>query len=188
MQVKEIMTRDVEMVRPSATLVEAAALMKASNLGLLPVCEGLRVVGMFTDRDITTRAIAAGRDPRQTTVREIMVDGVISCQEDDDIDVAAEIMRQEQIRRLLIQNRNQEVVGIVSLGDLAVRSGDDDLVAAVLVGVSTPGPLRQGGTGTGFMEAACIMEPHPSAENPQAVEEANIRRGLPTHSATNKGE
>jgi CBS domain-containing protein len=137
-KLKDVMTRDVEVISPEATIREAAARMKALDVGPLPVCDGRRVLGMLTDRDLTVRATAEGRDPNTTRVREVMTAEVIAGDEDDDVKAAAKIMQQEQIRRLLVLDRDKQLVGIVSLGDLAVEAGDDKLIGQTLEQISEP--------------------------------------------------
>jgi CBS domain-containing protein len=137
MQIKDIMTRGVETVSPQTTLQEAAARMKTLDVGPLPVCDGDRIEGMVTDRDIVVRGIAEGRDPRTTRVRDVMTRDVVTCAESDDVKVAARTMKEKQIRRLLVVDDNQKVSGIVSLGDVAVE-GDDKMSGDVLEKVSTP--------------------------------------------------
>src|SRR5919198_2858701 len=111
MQLKEIMTRDVEVVRPDATLQEAAGRMKALDVGVIPVCDGEHLMGMLTDRDITVRATAAGRDPRTTHVRDVMTPNVVYCFEDQDVTEAQRLMQERQIRRVLILKRGKRVGG-----------------------------------------------------------------------------
>jgi CBS domain-containing protein len=93
---------------------------------------------MVTDRDITIRATADGRDPRQTPVREVMTSELFYCFEDQPVEEAASLMEEHQIRRLPILNRQKDLVGIVSLGDLAVDTSDEELVGQVLEEVSEP--------------------------------------------------
>ena len=138
MLVKEIMTPDVEVVSPGDTLEQAARKMEVLDVGPLPVCEGNRVVGMITDRDITVRATAAGCDPKTTLVSDAMSQDIISCHEDQDVQEAAKVMQEKQIRRLLVLNRANELVGIVSLGDLATEAGDQGQPGEVLKKVSEP--------------------------------------------------
>ncbi|MGH2522061.1 MAG: CBS domain-containing protein [Anaerolineales bacterium] len=138
MNLKEVMTPDVEVVGPHATLQEAAQKMRDLDVGSLPVCDGARVLGMITDRDITIRAVAAGHDPRQSHVHATMSPELIYCFEDRDIKEAADLMARHQIRRLPILNRDKKLVGIVSLGDLATDLNDEELVGAVLEDVSEP--------------------------------------------------
>ena len=144
MLIKDVMTRGVEVVRPDETLQQAARKMKSIDVGPLPVCDGERLVGMITDRDIIVRATAEGRDPKTTPVKEAMTPGVVYVFEDQDIEEAALLMRQRQIRRLVVLDKNKRLVGILSLGDLAEDSGDDQLSGDVLEGVSEPSePARR---------------------------------------------
>jgi len=143
MQVKNVMTRSVECVSPDTTLQEAANKMKELNVGPLPVCENDRLVGMITDRDITVRSVSDGHDPWTDKVREAMTPGVIYCFEDDDVDEASRIMKGKQIRRLVVLNRDKRLVGIVSLGDLAVKTGDEALSGKALGHVSEPAMPRR---------------------------------------------
>src|SRR5512138_1557443 len=116
MQLRDVMTRNVEIISPEATLAQAAEKMRQLNVGPLPVCDGRRLQGMITDRDVTVRATAEGSDPRATKVRDVMTPGVVYCFEDQDVREAAQLMQQKQIRRLLVLDRNKDLVGIVSLG------------------------------------------------------------------------
>lgn len=138
MHIKEIMTRDVEVVRPETTVAAAAARMAALNVGPLPVCDGERLLGMLTDRDLTTRAIAAGQDPHTATVRDAMTTEVVYCFEDQDVQEAAELMKTHKIRRLPVLNREKRLVGMVALADLAVKTGEEKTPAETLTEVSAP--------------------------------------------------
>jgi CBS domain-containing protein len=123
MQLKEIMTPGVEDISPEATLREAAEKMRHLDIGPLPVCDGDRLVGLLTDRDITVRAVAEGRDPATTRVREVMTPEVVYGYDNQDSRDAARLMEQYQIRRLPVLNHAKRLVGMVSLGDLAVHPG-----------------------------------------------------------------
>jgi CBS domain-containing protein len=136
MKVKDVMTVSVECVRPETTLQEAAAKMRSLNVGSLPVCEGDRPIGIVTDRDIVVRAIADGRDPRTGRVPEAMTADVVSVPETADVKEAARLMKDRQIRRIVVVDSNKRVVGIVSLGDIAVDAHDDKMSGDVLVKVS----------------------------------------------------
>lgn len=142
MQLREVMTPHVEVIHPDATLREAAQKMKQLDVGPIPVCDGDRIQGMLTDRDITIRATAEGRDPNNTRVREVMTPDVVYCFEDQDVQQAADLMEERQIRRLIVLNREKKLVGIVSLGDLATQTGDAELdseeLTETLSSVSTP--------------------------------------------------
>jgi CBS domain-containing protein/sporulation protein YlmC with PRC-barrel domain len=142
-KVKDIMTRNVEVVHPEATLWEAAQKMAALDVGPLPVCNGDQLMGMLTDRDITVRATAQGRDPKTTRVHEVMTPEVVYVFEDDDVSEAAQIMMEQQVRRLVVFNQSKQLAGIISLGDLAVHTGDAQQAGETLEGVSEPSePLR----------------------------------------------
>lgn len=138
MQIADIMTRKVEVVHPDSTLQEAAEKMRTLDVGMMPVCDGERLVGMLTDRDITVRATAEGYDPTKTKVRETMTPEVTYCFEDQTVQEAAKLMEEKQIRRLPILSRDKRLIGIVSLGDLAVDTGKDKLVGQTLSEISEP--------------------------------------------------
>lgn len=122
MKVHEIMTAHARCVSPDNTLVEAAGLMREMDVGALPVCENDRLAGMLTDRDMTVRAIADGRDPNTTAVRDVMTPGIVYVFADQDVEEAARQMQEREIRRLPVLNREKRLVGIVSLGDIAMSS------------------------------------------------------------------
>ena len=136
MQVKDVMSKDVKLADPGMSLKEAAALMRDGDFGVLPVGENDRLVGVITDRDITVRAVAAGKDPNSATVREAMSEGVRWIYEDADDQEAARLMSQHQIRRLPVINRDKRLVGMVAIGDFAVESAEVRQAAEALTGVS----------------------------------------------------
>ena len=144
MQLKEIMTSHVECLKPDDTLVHAAERMRDLNVGSLPVCgQDDRLAGIITDRDITVRGTATCCDPANTRVADVMTPEISFCFEDDDIAKAVSLMEEKQIRRLAVLNRDKRLVGIVSLGDLAVRVNDSNLSGEVLEQVSEPvAPIR----------------------------------------------
>lgn len=138
MQLKDLMTPNVEVVRPDTPLREAAERMRELNVGVMPVVEGERLVGILTDRDIAVRAVADGDDPNTTSVVDVMSRDVAFCYEDQALEEAADLMEQLQVRRLPILDRADQLVGIISLGDLAVDGQDEKLKAQVVEGVSYP--------------------------------------------------
>lgn len=139
MTLKDIMTPDPECIRPDDTLQKAASRMRDLDVGPLPVCgNDDRLAGMITDRDITVRAVAEGKDPKTTRVREAMTEEIVFGFEDQDLDDAARMMEQKQIRRLVVLNRDKRLVGIVSLGDIAVDAGARPTASEVLREVSEP--------------------------------------------------
>ncbi len=138
MQLKEIMTTDVEIVRPESSVREAAKKMRSLDVGALPVCDGQRLLGMVTDRDITIRATAEARDPEKTLVRDCMSAEVVYCFEDQDARDAERLMQEKQIRRLPVLTREKQLAGIVALGDLATKTGDVQQVGRTIQEVSEP--------------------------------------------------
>jgi len=138
MRVNEVMTQKPECILPDATIQEAAGRMKELNVGSMPVCEGDRLVGMITDRDIATRSTAAGKDPSAEHVRSAMTPGIVYVFEDEDTAEVAKLMGEKQIRRLPVLNREKRLVGIVSLGDLAVETRDKRATSEALKDISKP--------------------------------------------------
>jgi len=139
MLVKDVMTARVECAHPDTTLREAARTMKKLDVGTLPVCgPDDRLAGIISDRDITIRAVADGLDPSTARVGDSMTPGIIYCFEDQDVSDAAHMMEQNQVRRLVVLNRDKRLVGIVSLGDLAVDTGDEQLAGHTLEAISEP--------------------------------------------------
>jgi CBS domain-containing protein len=137
MKISEVMTRGVECAHLGDSIAAAAARMRELDVGSLPVCgAGDKLVGIITDRDITVRATADARDPRATHVEDAMTPGIAYAFEDADIAEAARVMRDRQIRRLPVLSHDQRLVGIVSLGDLAVETHDTALCGGTLEAVS----------------------------------------------------
>jgi CBS domain-containing protein len=138
MRVSEVMTRGVECITPETNIQEAAEKMKSFDVGMLPVCEHDRLVGMLTDRDITVRATARGEDPMTVLAQDVMTPDVTYCYEDQLVEEAAMLMQEKQVRRLVVLDRDKRLLGIVSLGDLAVETGDEALAGTTLEAVSEP--------------------------------------------------
>jgi len=145
MLVKDVMTRGVACIPSDASIREAAERMRNLNVGTLPVMDRGRLVGMITDRDITVRATALGWRPEGCPVRDAMTPEVVFCFADQDIIEAARVMKDRQLRRLIVLDADHKLAGILSLGDLALLAHDDSLAAATLGGVSTPGPKTRNG-------------------------------------------
>ena len=121
MNISEVMTRDVQVASPDDVLQKAAQLMEQNDFGMLPIGENNRLVGMLSDRDITIRAVARGVSPDSGKVRDIMSAEVKYVYDDDTVEDAARSMSDLQVRRLPVLDRDKRLVGIVSLGDLAVN-------------------------------------------------------------------
>ena len=137
MKVKEVMTREVEFIQPNNSLQTAAQKMRDRDVGFLPVYEGDELVGVVTDRDIVIRGIVGGMNPDAIVGREMVTSPVIHCFDDQDVEDAARLMRQNQIRRLIVLDRNNnQLVGVISLGDLA-GTVNDKTSGKVLQGISS---------------------------------------------------
>lgn len=138
MKIKEIMTPDVEVVHPDETLQAAAQKMRKRDIGFLPVCDGDRLVGALTDRDISVRATAEGLDPKATPVKDLATSDVIWCYDDQDLSEGAKLMKDKQVRRLMVIHRDdKKLVGVVSLGDIA-NNAAEKMSGDVLQKVSEP--------------------------------------------------
>ena len=133
----EVMTRNVQVISPDATIREAAQQMRGGDFGMLPVGEDDRMIGAISDRDIAIRAIAEGKEST-TTVRDIMSDGVVWAYDTDSVEDAAKLMSEHQVRRLPVVNSDKRLVGIVALGDFAVDSRDIAPAAEALSEISKP--------------------------------------------------
>jgi CBS domain-containing protein len=144
-KIAELMTQDVEAAQPDDTLETAARMMADLDVGVLPVCDGKRLVGMLTDRDITVRGIAEGLDAGRAAVREIMSTELRFCREEDDVESVARQMAEWQVRRVPVLDAGGELIGIVSLGDMATLSDDEAEPAEALRGVSESSAEHAGG-------------------------------------------
>ena len=141
MKISEVMTRDVQTVRPDQTAREAASFMLSADAGAIPVTEDDRLVGMITDRDIAVRGVAEGHGP-ETPVRELMTNDIVAARIDDNVDDIAARMSEAQVRRLPVIDDQEKLCGIVSLGDLS-QQGDDSAAEQALEGISQPGGEHQ---------------------------------------------
>ena len=122
--IAEVMTPDVEVLRPEETLRDAARAMADLDVGSLPVCDGRKLLGMITDRDITVRAVAEGKSA-DTPVSEVMTDDVVWCTDTDSVDEVLQQMSDAQVRRIPVVDSEHQLVGIVALGDIALEEDDD---------------------------------------------------------------
>jgi CBS domain-containing protein len=138
MKVSEIMTLDVDTAAPDDTIQTAALMMADGGVGVLPVCDGERLVGMITDRDIAVRAVAEGKAPGECSVREVMTDDLNYAFEDDEVKSVAQKMGEWQVYRLPVLNSEKRLVGIVSLGDLALEGQDRKATARATQGIVQP--------------------------------------------------
>ncbi len=122
MRVREIMTRDFEMIGPEEPVIEAAKKMRVLNVPVLPVGGDNAVIGMITDRDIVVRVAANGKKAKNVMVKDAMSPQIVSCLQDEDIEDAIKIMRIKQVARLLVFDEDNNVVGVLSLGDIAAKT------------------------------------------------------------------
>ncbi|HVE42299.1 MAG TPA: CBS domain-containing protein [Planctomycetota bacterium] len=139
--IRDIMSRDIECASPESTVKDAASALKAHDIGSMPVCEGKRVVGIITDRDITIRAVAEGRDPGSTKVRDVMSKDIVSIREDADLKEAERLMRERQLRRLPVLNGEGNLVGYLAIARIA-RTESPEEAGKVLQGVSQPSKTK----------------------------------------------
>ena len=143
MMISEVMTRRVETVSPDTVLEEAANKMKELDVGVLPVFDGKLLMGMLTDRDIVIRSVAKGSDPRKTKVSDAMSPEVVSCYDYEELEAVTDRMKTKKIRRIPVVSREKELIGMVSLADVAER-GDAKEAEETLEKVSEPAePKRQ---------------------------------------------
>lgn len=137
MKVSELMTPQPQTIGPNESIRHAAELMDQLDIGVLPVCEGDRLIGVVTDRDITVRATAVGRPADSTSISDVMTDDVRWVSQDDDTADAEELMAAAQIRRVPVVDADKRLVGMLSLGDLAVAR--EPGTEATLELISQPG-------------------------------------------------
>jgi CBS domain-containing protein len=138
-RVADIMTSTVESITPSATIQDAAQRMKTENIGSLPVCKDNRLLGTITDRDITIRVTAEGRDSRATLVEDVMTRMVVTVHPQQEVYEAEQLMHDHQVRRLPVVKPDGHLVGYITMSTIAKREADERAMGRVLRGVSNPG-------------------------------------------------
>jgi CBS domain-containing protein len=141
--VSEIMTTNVQVIQPQESLRRAATLMQELDIGALPVCDGQRLLGMLTDRDITVYGVAQGMNPDECCVSDVMTEHVEYCTTDQNTDQVMRLMGEKQVRRLPVVDGDKNLIGIVSLGDLAVRQ--DGHIDRTVRQISEPGKPSEAG-------------------------------------------
>jgi len=138
MKVREIMSSHVVQIADDASLVRAAQKMQSADVGILPVQQDNKTIGLITDRDIVVRAISAALDPETTHVQEVMTPEVLCCSEDDEIETAEQMMEENKVHRLVVLDSDNLVVGIISLGDLALKTSNEHLAYRALERICEP--------------------------------------------------
>jgi CBS domain-containing protein len=138
--VRDVMTPNPKCVTEKDSILEAARIMRDEDTGVVPVVDGKKVIGMVTDRDIVVRGVADGKDATNLSVREVMTKNVRSVREDGTVDEALDLMSRAEIRRVPVVNQSNELVGIVSLGDIATSSNRDGKVGKTVEEISEAPP------------------------------------------------
>jgi CBS domain-containing protein len=140
-QVRDVMTANPSSVRDSDSIRDVARIMKEQDTGVVPVCDGAKkIIGMVTDRDIVVRLIADGKDPMNARVTDVMTKSVRKVQEDATVDDVLSLMSSSEIRRVPVVNRNDELVGIVSIGDISTQTNQDGKVGQAIEDISQAKP------------------------------------------------
>lgn len=167
--VADVMTRDARVVSPQESVQRAAQLMDELNVGALPVCDGHKLVGMVTDRDITIRATAAGRSPADAQVDEVMSTDVHWCFEDEPLDAVMQKMAGSQIRRVPVISHDDQkrLVGMVALGDLLTKSGQPQTTTEAATQISSPSvPGASAGYAAGSESGSSMSGEAPTGSRP----------------------
>ena len=147
--VADVMTRDVRTMKPQDSVVEAARCMDELNVGVIPVCDGDKLVGMVTDRDIVVRGVAQRGELAGMKLADVMSGHVRCVKEDDDVDQVLSEMADAQIRRMPVVDGSQRLVGIVTLGDIAAKNPEDEVEVAMSLGdISSPAEPDRSETGS----------------------------------------
>lgn len=139
MQCSEIMTKNPECCLPSDTVITAAQLMKSEDVGPIPIVadkNGKRLTGIVTDRDLAIKVIAESRDPNTTRLEDVMSDDVVSCKETDDVDDVLKLMEENQVRRIPVVGKNDQLLGIIAQADVATRLGEPGKTGRVVEQIS----------------------------------------------------
>lgn len=135
MNVNEVMTTSVVTLNSNDTVERAATLMREHDIGSIPVCEGTRIKGILTDRDITLKSVASGKDSKRQTVNEVMSTNIVTGNPNMSLDEATKLMSENQIRRLPVVDNNN-LVGVIAIGDLATENRSDEMAGSALSSIS----------------------------------------------------
>ena len=139
---REVMTKDPASCNASEMVTKVASLMKQHDVGAVPVAESDRLVGIVTDRDIVLKVVAAGRNPEQTAVRDVMTPNPLCCREDDDLEQALKLMKERQVRRMPIVDGSGRLSGIIAQADVATRLNKDAKTGELVEAISESGTVR----------------------------------------------
>ena len=135
----EIMTKNPECCLPSDTVMQAAQLMKSEDVGPIPIVadkDGRKLAGIVTDRDLAVKVIAEARDPNTTRLEDVMSGDVVSCNENDDVEMVLKLMKENQVRRIPVVGENDRLLGIIAQADVAIRIGNEMTTGRVVERIS----------------------------------------------------
>jgi CBS domain-containing protein len=138
MKIFEIMSRDPYVCTPRSALIDVAARMRDTGISVVPVCEGKKLRGMITERDIAVRGVAQGLDPLMSVAEQVMAGEVPTCYQDQEVGEAGAVMAEKHVRRVVVLDREDNIVGILSLTDIVAKCGGEELVGKVLEAISNP--------------------------------------------------
>lgn len=181
MTVREIMTTDVECAAPETTLDEIAEMMRDQDTGAIPVLDGDELCGIITDRDIVVRCIAEGEDPKEVTADEILSENLRTIGPDAEVEQAARLMAEAQVRRLPIVE-NGKLVGMLSIGDIAVKHADQELAGSALENVSEGVKASKPGGAAPGQKKAAAQQPQGIANRDAREEQQRQSQVLPIRS------
>jgi CBS domain-containing protein len=139
-QIRDVMTANPECVSGKDSLRDVARIMKNKDTGVVPVVDGRKVIGLITDRDIVVRGLAEGKDLANASVSELMTKQVRTVRDDASVNDALDLMNSAEVRRVAVVNRNDELVGIVSLGDISINTDKDSKVGKTVESISEAPP------------------------------------------------
>jgi CBS domain-containing protein len=139
-QVRDVMTANPDCVSENDSLRDVARIMKDKDTGVVPVVDGRKIIGLITDRDIVVRGLAEGKDLGNATVTELMTKPVRSVRDDASVNEALELMSRAEVRRVAVVNNNDELVGIISIGDISVQTDKDNKVGQAMESISEAPP------------------------------------------------
>jgi CBS domain-containing protein len=138
--VRDLMTPDPVCVSEGDSIRDAARIMAREDTGVVPVVDGKKIIGMITDRDIVVRLVAEGKDPSSANVKEAMTKNIRAVKENDTVNDVLSVMGSSQVRRVPVVNERNEIVGIVSMGDLAISGNEDGKVGQAVEEISAAPP------------------------------------------------
>lgn len=138
MKILEIMSRDPYVCAPQSVLIDVAGRMRDTGISVVPVCDGKKLRGIISERDLAVRGVAQGLDPLMSVAEQVMVGEVPTCYQDQEVSDASAVMTEKQVRRVVVLDREDNIVGILSLTDIVAKCGGEELIGKVLEALSHP--------------------------------------------------